>query len=199
MYETVIGILQPLTALGMSILGSKIDISSMHLHIGSGKLYLRFYMDNYLLQWRCWTDSISILIISLLCFLSSCLWSSLWRSFSWSFSLCWLLTKVLGCKSSNEVGSLTSSDHNLESLEVSQFFSLVESIHLLADSCLFPLGIKIEFLGGLGKSSGSASSQDWESKLGASKSWQWISNSWESTIWAIDEDSGVVKEINNND
>ena len=50
MYETVIGILQPLTVLGMSILGSKIDIPSIHLRIGSGKLYLRFYMDNYLFR-----------------------------------------------------------------------------------------------------------------------------------------------------
>ena len=49
-YETVIGILQPLIDLGMTILGSKIDIPSMHLRIVSGKLYLRFYMDNYLLR-----------------------------------------------------------------------------------------------------------------------------------------------------
>ena len=69
----------------------------------------------------------------------------------------------------------------------------------MADSGLLPFGIKIEFLGGLGNGSRSGSSQNRECELGGRKSGQWIDNSWESTIWAVDEDSGVVNEIDNND
>jgi hypothetical protein len=112
----------------------------------------------------------TILAISLLCFLSSSLWGSFWSSFWRSFSLSWLLTKVLGSKSSNEIGSLSSSDHNLESLEVVQFFSSVESIHLLADSGFFPFSFEIEGFGGFDDSSSSSSSQNRKSKFGASKS-----------------------------
>ena len=69
----------------------------------------------------------------------------------------------------------------------------------MADGGLFPFVIKIEFLGGLGDGSSSGSSQNWEAKLGASESSQWIDNSWERAIWAIDKDSSVVNEVNYND
>lgn len=66
----------------------------------------------------------------------------------------------------------------------------------MADSGRFPFGLKIEFLGGLGNGSGSGTSQNWKGELGAGKSGQWIDDSWEFTIWAINEDSSVINEVN---
>lgn len=69
----------------------------------------------------------------------------------------------------------------------------------MADGGFLPLSIKIELLGSLGDGSSSGTFQKWKSELGASKSGERIGNSWEGTIWAVDEDSGVVKEIDDND
>jgi len=69
----------------------------------------------------------------------------------------------------------------------------------LGDGGFLPFSIKIESLGSLDDGSSSGTSQKWESELGASKSRQWIDNSWEGTIWAVDKDSGVVNEVSNND
>ena len=113
----------------------------------------------------------TIISSSLLCFLLSLGFTTLgWSSWcSLSFTG-WLFAHELSGKSLDHVRSLASLDHNLESLIIGQLSSLGKSFHLLADSGLFPFGIKIEFLGGLGKSSSSGSSQDWEAELGASKS-----------------------------
>lgn len=96
------------------------------------------------------------------------------------------------------ITSLLSEDHDLESIKVGGFFSLVESLHLLADFGGGPLGVKIESLGSLGKSAGSASSENWESQSGESKSLQWHDGSREFAK-AINEHTHEVDEVNNHD
>ena len=113
----------------------------------------------------------TIISSSLLCFLLSLGFTTLgWSSWcSLSFTG-WLFAHELSGKSLDHVRSLASLDHNLESLIIGQLSSLGESFHLLADSGLFPFGIKIEFLGSFGNGSSSSTSQNWEKKLSASES-----------------------------
>lgn len=93
---------------------------------------------------------------------------------------------------------MLSEDHDLESIEVGGFFSLVESFHLLLSFASSPLGVKIESFSGFSKSAGSAASEDWESKSGEGKSLQWEDGSWEFAI-SINKDSSEVNEVDNND
>mgnify|MGYP000882700145 FL=1 len=92
---------------------------------------------------------------------------------------------------------MLSEDHDLESIEVGSFFSLVEFLHLLLSGASSPLLVELEGLGGLGESAGSASSEDWDSQSGKSESLQWVDGSWE--VSSINEDSSEVNEVNNDD
>lgn len=107
------------------------------------------------------------------------------------------LSEFLG-KLSGIVASLLSKNHDLKSIEVGSLFSLVEFLHLLANWGGSPLLVELESFGSLGESAGSATSEDWESQSGESKSLQWVDGSWEFAV-SIDEDSSEVNEVNDND
>jgi hypothetical protein len=92
---------------------------------------------------------------------------------------------------------LLSENHNLESIEVGGFLSLGESLHLLVGFGSGPLGIEIIKLSSLGEGAGSASSEDWESKSGESKSLQWVDGSWE--VSSVNKHANEIDEVNNDD
>ena len=127
------------------------------------------WLDNYLFWWR-FNHSRSIV---------SC---SLSEFFSELFDI---------------IRSLLSEYHNLESIKIGGFFSLVESNHLLTGFSGGPLGIEIVSLGSLKKCAGSASSEDWHSKSGKSKSLQWVDGSWE--VRSVNKHANEVDEVHNDD
>lgn len=96
------------------------------------------------------------------------------------------------------IASLLSKDHDLESIEVSGFFSLVESFHLLIGLGGGPFLVELEGLGSFDEGSSPSASENWQSESGEGKSLQWEDHSWE-LAHTVDEDSGEVNEINNND
>ena len=93
---------------------------------------------------------------------------------------------------------MASLDHNLESVEVGEGFSLVESIHFTESFSGLPLGIKIESLSGLLEGSGSSSSEDGKSKLGEVESLERISNSGE-VAESVNENGVGINDVSNDD
>ena len=94
------------------------------------------------------------------------------------------------------VGSLSSLDEDLESVEISKGSSLVVSIHLGESLGGSPLLLEIESLGGLGNGSGSGSSQQGKSKLGQVESLEGVDDSGEVSE-SINKHSGVVNDVGN--
>jgi len=97
------------------------------------------------------------------------------------------------------VVSLSSENHNLESLEVIKSVSLVLTVHLKVRWGLFPCRCDFLFISLLLKGTGSGSFKDVSNlKFGQSKSLKWIENSWEYTH-TINHNSVLIDEVNNDD
>ena len=103
---------------------------------------------------------------------------------------------------SNLVGfesSVLSGDHNSESIKIGGIGSESESGHLLGSGLGSPFLIEFEGGGGLGKVTGSDTSQNsWNLQLGKLESSDWVNDSWERTT-SIDLNSVNVNHINNDD
>lgn len=99
---------------------------------------------------------------------------------------------------SNSIASLLSLDHDLESVKIGGGSSSCVSSELLACCCCLPFCLEIEFLDGLFQSSGSCSSQNWDSEFGDVQSLDWENDSWIISS-SIDLNSVNVNHINNND
>ena len=63
------------------------------------------------------------------------------------------------------------------------------------DWCSIPLGLESSFLGGFEKGSSTGTTGNLNLKLGKRKSFHWDHGSWE--IFTVDEDTGLVSDINN--
>ena len=92
---------------------------------------------------------------------------------------------------------MLSKDHDSESVHIGSTGSLLSSKKFLSSLSGIEFGIKIKGFGGLGKSSSSATSEDWDSELCKGESAQWIDHSWE-VLKSINQYSKVVNHINNN-
>ena len=92
---------------------------------------------------------------------------------------------------------MLSKDHDSESVHISGTGSCSSSFKLLSSLSSIEFGIKIKGFGGLGESSSSATSEDWDSELCKGESAQWIDHSWE-VLKSINQYSKVVNHINNN-